>query len=183
MQPSNTDVLFPGTLLRLDEPGGSVNTDNEVPGDLGIQGTTVTRFLDTEDPFYPSDDLVRRWIGWFIKIHDTVPDVLGERALERGVTGGKRSVVSGPYIEAIVVLEEDRPLRSVNGGSVALRLDHEIGVLLLSRIGAQIGDWLWGVWCLIFRAMLLLLLLGADLDLGHGFQRFFFWGGGLRVFQ
>ena len=77
--------------------------------------------------------------------------------------------MSGSYIEAIVVLEKDWPLRSINGGSEALGLDHEIGVLL-SRglLRVQIAEWFWGVCCFIFSSLLLLLLLRANIDLGHG---------------
>ena len=99
----------------------------------------MTRFLDPEDPFDPGDDLVGRWVSGLVEIDNTVLDVLLERALERGVTGGERGVVSGSHVEAIVVLEEDRPLRGVNGWSEALGLDHEV---LLGRLGAERREWL-----------------------------------------
>jgi hypothetical protein len=42
---NDTDVLLTGTLLGLDQTGGTVNADNQTSSDLGIKGTTVTSFL------------------------------------------------------------------------------------------------------------------------------------------
>ena len=83
MQPGNTDILFAGTLLGFDEPSGSINADNEVASDFRVESTAVTGFLDLEDPFDPSNDLMRRRVSGFIKVNNTVLDVLVERALER----------------------------------------------------------------------------------------------------
>lgn len=91
----------------------------------------MTRFFDPEDPFNPGHDLMRRWVRGLIEIDDSVPDVFGQRPLERGVTGGKRRVVSGSHVEAVVVLEEDRPLGSVNGGCETLGFDQKVDVVLV----------------------------------------------------
>lgn len=134
----------------------------------------MTRFLDPEDPFNPSHDLMRRWVGGLVEINDTVPDVLSERSLERRVTGGKRGVVSGSNIEAVVVFEEDRPLGSVNGGGEALGLDHVVGVVVLSGLGVHNLECLRGIYgVVVFGSVLLLLLLRpGHLDLRHGWARF-----------
>lgn len=95
--------------------------------------------FDTQDALNPGDDLVGRWVSGFVEIEDTVPDVVGERALERGVTVGKRRVVSGSYIEAVVVLQENRPLRGVDRGSEALRLDDVVfaGGVVVVVVGGE----------------------------------------------
>lgn len=49
VQPDDADVLFSGTLLRLDETGSAVNADDETAGNLGIEGSTVARLLDSSD--------------------------------------------------------------------------------------------------------------------------------------
>lgn len=102
----------------------------------------MTRFLDTEDTLNPSNDFVRRRVRGFIKIDDTVPDILLKRTLEGRVTGADWSVVTGTDVEAVVVLEEDGPLRSVDGGSETLWLDHVVS----------------GVGGIVLRLALLLLL-------------------------
>lgn len=45
METNDTDILFTSTLLGLHQTGGTVNTDDETSGDLGIKGTTVTSLL------------------------------------------------------------------------------------------------------------------------------------------
>ena len=56
--------------------------------------------------------------------------------------------MSGSHVEAVVVLEKDRPLRGVDGGDEALGLDHEVPRVLLG----------WLEW-LIFGELVLLLFL------------------------
>lgn len=41
----DTDILLTGTLLGLDQTGGTVNADDETSSNLGIEGTTVTGLL------------------------------------------------------------------------------------------------------------------------------------------
>lgn len=47
VQADHGDVLFSGTLLRLDEASGAVDADDEAACDLGIEGTAVSGLLDT----------------------------------------------------------------------------------------------------------------------------------------
>jgi hypothetical protein len=42
---NDTDILLTGTLLGLNQTGGTVNADDQTSGDLGIKGTTVTGLL------------------------------------------------------------------------------------------------------------------------------------------
>lgn len=42
---NNADILLTGTLLRLNEAGGTVNADDQTASDLGVQSTTVTGFF------------------------------------------------------------------------------------------------------------------------------------------
>lgn len=58
-----TDVLFTGTLLRLDKTGSTVHTDNKTASNLGIKSTAVTSFLNSQDTAHPGDDFVRGGIG------------------------------------------------------------------------------------------------------------------------
>jgi hypothetical protein len=59
----NTHVLLTSTLLGLDQTSGSINTNNQTTGDLGIKGTTVTSLFNTEDTLNPSNNFVRRRVG------------------------------------------------------------------------------------------------------------------------
>lgn len=45
VETDHTDILLTGTLLGLDQAGGTVNADDQTTGDLGIKGTTVTSLL------------------------------------------------------------------------------------------------------------------------------------------
>lgn len=47
VEAGDTDVLFSGTLLGLDEARGPVDANDEVAGDFWVEGTAVTGFLDT----------------------------------------------------------------------------------------------------------------------------------------
>lgn len=46
MKSDNTDVFFSGTLLRLDETGSAVDTDNETASDFGVEGSAVAGLLN-----------------------------------------------------------------------------------------------------------------------------------------
>lgn len=46
VQADDAHVLFAGALLRLDQPGGPVETDDQTTGDLGVEGAAVTGFFD-----------------------------------------------------------------------------------------------------------------------------------------
>lgn len=99
-------------------------------------------------------------VGGFIEIENAVPDVFGEWALERGVSGGERGVVSGSYVEAVVVLEEDWPLGCVYGWREALWLDQ-----VVDGVGFRLQD----VGGVVFGFGLLFLLIGeGELEFGHG---------------
>lgn len=41
----NTDILLSGTLLGLDQTGGTIDTNNQTSSDLGIKGTAVSSFI------------------------------------------------------------------------------------------------------------------------------------------
>jgi hypothetical protein len=47
VETDNTHVLLTGTLLGLDETGCTINADDQTTGDFGVEGTTVTGFLDS----------------------------------------------------------------------------------------------------------------------------------------
>jgi hypothetical protein len=130
----DADVLLAGALLRLDEAGGAVDADDEVAGDLGVERAAVAGLVDAEEALDPGDDLVRGGVGGLVEVDDAVAEVLGDGALERRVAGGERGVVAGADVEAVVVLEEERPCRGVEGGDQRLRLD-EVAVGLRLRLG------------------------------------------------
>lgn len=152
VEAGDADILLAGTLLGFDEAGGSVDADDEVAGDFGVEGTAVSGFFDTEDALDPCDNLVGGRVGGLVEVEDTVLEVFGEGSLERGVTGGDRGVVSGADVEAVVVLKEDWPFGGVYGGSEALWFDHEVLALFF--------------FCFIMFGVLLLLGVFGE---GHGF--------------
>jgi hypothetical protein len=95
-----------------------------------------------------------------VEVDDAVTEMLGEGALERRVAGGERGVVAGADVEAVVVLEEERPGGGVEGRDKGLRLDEVAISLLLGlserrRVGGGSGG---GV---VLRFVLLLLRFGV----------------------
>lgn len=151
VEAGDADVLLAGTLLGFDEAGGPVDAYDEVASDFGVEGSAVSGFFDTEDAFDPGDNLVRGRVGGLVEVEDAVLEMFGEGSLERGVTGGDRSVVSCSDVEAVVVLKEDWPFGGVYCGSEALWFDHEVLPLFF------------------FFMMLGVLLLLAGFGVGHAF--------------
>ena len=81
MEPVNADVLLAGALLRLDEPRGPVDADDEASCHLGIKGPGVAGFFDAENPLDPSDHLVRARVCRLVEVENAALDVLRQRAL------------------------------------------------------------------------------------------------------
>jgi hypothetical protein len=44
---NDANVLLSGSLLGLDETGGTINADDEATSDLGVESTAVTSLLDS----------------------------------------------------------------------------------------------------------------------------------------
>jgi hypothetical protein len=44
---NDANVLLSGSLLGLDETGGTINADEEATSDLGVESTAVTSLLDS----------------------------------------------------------------------------------------------------------------------------------------
>lgn len=82
VQPQDGHILLPGTLLRLDETGSSVNADDQTAGNLWVEGSRVTCLLDSENSPDPCDDFVRGWVGWLVEVDDTGADIRLEVTLK-----------------------------------------------------------------------------------------------------
>ena len=161
MEPVNADVLLAGALLRLDEPRGPVDADDEASCHLGIKGPGVAGFFDAENPLDPSDHLVRARVCRLVEVENAALDVLRQRALQRGRSEGQRGVVVGANVELVEVLEQQRPVGGVKGLGVDLgRLDLE------ADLGLDVADGL--------LVLLLLLFLGARRrGIGQNFRHVF----------
>lgn len=64
----NGNIFLSGSLLGLDETGGTVNADNETTSDLGIKSTTVAGLLGSEHALDPSDDFVGGGVRGLIEL-------------------------------------------------------------------------------------------------------------------
>ena len=96
--------------------------------------------LDAEEALDPRDHLVGGGVGRLVEVDDAVAEVLGDGALQRGVAGGERGVVAGADVEAVVVLEEERPGGGVEGRDQGLGLDHvAVGLRLGLRQRRGVG--------------------------------------------
>ena len=158
VEAGDADVLLAGALLGLDEASGAVDADDEVAGDLGVEGAGVAGLFDAEEALDPGDDLVGGRVGGLVEVEDAVFEVLGEGALQGGVAGGDGGVVAGADIETLIVFEEDGPLGGVDWGSEALRLDHQPAFVFRFFLSSSS----------FVLATLLLLLLLAAVGVRHG---------------
>ena len=59
MESSDGNVFLSCALLRLDQPGRTVDTHNQTSSDFGVERARVTSLFDTEDTLEPGDDFVR----------------------------------------------------------------------------------------------------------------------------
>ncbi len=62
--------------MRLDETSSTIDANYEGTSNFRIESSTVTSFIYLEDLFNPSNNFVRRWIGWFVQIDDTISRLL-----------------------------------------------------------------------------------------------------------
>jgi hypothetical protein len=115
-------------LLGFGQSGGSLETDNEAAGDLGVEGARVPGLLHIEDLLDPGDDLVGAGIGGLVEVDDSVFEVFLDGPLEGGVSGGDGGVVRGEDIHEMVVFEQQWPLLRPNARALLGWPDH---VLLL----------------------------------------------------
>lgn len=72
MQPQNTDVFFTSTLLRLDQSRRAVHTDNQASRHFRVERAAVARLFYAQDSSDPGDDLMRRWIGGFVQVDNSI---------------------------------------------------------------------------------------------------------------
>ncbi len=116
MQPVDGDILLAGALLRLDEPRGAVNADDQAARHLRIQRPRVTRLLHAQDPLDPGDHLVRAGVGRLVEADEAGLEVVGDVPFERRGAVREGGVVVRPYVEFVEVFKEERPLGGVQLG-------------------------------------------------------------------
>ena len=142
MKLEDANVLFTGTLLRLDKSSGSTDADDKTTSNLGIEGTRVTGFLDLENSLDPSDDLVGGRIRWLVDVQNTRLDVVFDISLrkEDGTEGWENrlyylertaslrigSEVVGAHVELVPSLKQERPVVRVLFHLLIARLQAEI---------------------------------------------------------
>ena len=161
MEPVDADVLLAGALLRLDQPGGSINANNQTSCHLGVEGSGMTGLFDAENSLDPGDHFVRAWVGRLVQVENAAFDVLRQRALQGRRSEGERGVVVGADIELVEVLEEERPVSGVQSLRVDFRwLDLEADLCL------DVSDGL-------FVLLLLLFLCARRWGIGQDFRHVF----------
>lgn len=57
-------------LLGFDQSRGSVNTNDQAAGDLGVKRPTVARLLHPQDPPDPRHHLMRRRVGRLVQVDE-----------------------------------------------------------------------------------------------------------------
>lgn len=116
MELEDTHVFFTGRLLSFNESGGVLNANNKASSNLRIEGTRMSGLLDLKDLLNPGDDFVRRRVGGLIEVDNTIvlEDING--SLSRRVTTRKGSEMASFNVEFLEVLEEKRPVGSIELG-------------------------------------------------------------------
>jgi hypothetical protein len=79
VETNDSDVFLSRRLLGFDETRGAIQADDETSRDFGIERPGMSRLFHSQYPFDPRDDFVRRRIGGFVQINDSVGKVCGER--------------------------------------------------------------------------------------------------------
>lgn len=62
-------VLLSGTLLRLDESRGPVDTNNQTASDFGIKSAAVAGLFYTKHTLHPGDDFVGGRVRGLVKLY------------------------------------------------------------------------------------------------------------------
>lgn len=124
------NILLTSTLLRLDKTGSTVNADDQASCHLGVKGTTVTGLLDTENASEPRDNFVRGRVGRLVEVDHTRLDVALQVTFQGRATVRDRGEVRAADEKLVVVLEEQRPVGSVEFWAGVFGLDHEVALLL-----------------------------------------------------
>jgi len=104
MESTDTDVFFTGTLLGLDESGGTVDAHNQTTSDLWIQSTRMTSLLNFKNFLDPGHDLMRRWIGRFVEVDETIFKVFLQWTVFGGASSWDWRVVVGSDIKFVISL-------------------------------------------------------------------------------
>ena len=65
----------------------------------------MSGLLNIQDFLDPRDDLMGAWVGRFIKIDDTIFEIIFDGSFEGGGSGWDGSVVIGAYIHFVIVFE------------------------------------------------------------------------------
>jgi len=105
--------VLASSLLRLDEPGGPVNADDEASGHLGIKGSAMACFFYPEDAPEPGNDLMGRRIGRLVEVDNARLDVGCNVALEGRAPRGDWGEVGRANQKLVVIFEEEGPLRRI----------------------------------------------------------------------
>lgn len=107
MELDDSDVLFSGGLLGLNEPGRVVDAHNEATSDLRIKGTRVAGLVDLEDFLDPGDDLVRGWVGGLVQVDHTILLEHLDGAVHGGEAAREGREVGSLDVELLEVLDDE----------------------------------------------------------------------------
>eukprot|EP00983_Pelagomonas_calceolata_P041269 1137998-Pelagomonas_calceolata.AAC.8 len=113
VEAGDAHVLLASTLLRLYQARGSLDADDEIACDLGVEGAAVAGLLNAQHAPNPRHHFMRGGVGGLVQVHTAVGHVLLERTLEGRIAGGDGGVVPGTHIQLVIVLEQEGPLGGV----------------------------------------------------------------------
>jgi hypothetical protein len=118
VKPNDSNVLLSGGLLGLHHASCSFDADNEASSDLRVESTGMASLLNSQDSTNPSNDFMGRWVGWLVKIDNSVsvwlrmisvqqkPDIFKERPLQRGIAMRKRKKMPCADVQPVVIFEK-----------------------------------------------------------------------------
>ena len=104
MQLDHGNVLFTSALLGLHQSCSVVDAHDEAASDLWIEGTRVTSLVHLEDLLDPGDNLMGGWVGWLVKVDDTVVFVHINWTSCWGISAWQRGEVARLDVELVEVL-------------------------------------------------------------------------------
>eukprot|EP00756_Hemistasia_phaeocysticola_P014801 Hpha_TRINITY_DN15360_c3_g9::TRINITY_DN15360_c3_g9_i1::g.90449::m.90449 len=129
VQAEHAHVLLTGVLLRLNKSSRAVDTDDERPRHLRVQGPCVPGLVHLQDPLHPGNNLVGGGVGGLVQIKHAVLQKVCEVAAHRGGprigTGG---VVVRTHVKLVDVFHQQRPVAAVQPSLLLVPLQQEVSL-------------------------------------------------------
>mmetsp|Transcript_6601 Transcript_6601/g.15791 ORF Transcript_6601/g.15791 Transcript_6601/m.15791 type:complete len:239 (-) Transcript_6601:80-796(-) len=126
VKPADSYVLLTRALLGFDQPRRSVNAHQQIPGHFRIQCSAVSSLLTLQNALDPRHNLMGRRVARLVQVDHTILEILVQFSVKRRRSIRHRREMSRAYVQLVIVLQQQRPVRRVNGLVLLGRLNGDI---------------------------------------------------------